>query len=563
MRNANLLFLIRITLYVLLICFLFFIGTASALLTSDGIDPLDMEGGSRPLAMGGAFVGLADDLYSLAYNPGGLAWTKGLALDLRDINNYSLMQSSPTGNGDAVGFIFTTKKLTGLSVGTTEVSFGTNTLSLVYGTKFSLLPILANLSFAKQTGVGISIKTILGSNYSQTGQSDLSAVGWDMDLGFLYKANEWSRLGLSLQNILPQNMLGGGIAKWSNGVNEEIPANYKLGYSAKLIGDDDALNYDYTKGLIISGQLGSSSLRTTYGLGAELGWSKKFFFRIGYGNSALNYGLGWRLEDGGIDFAYYKEAVTNQQRAEFSFVYFPGKWILVQKLEEIKKPVLILGDALQTVSIADNAETYDEKIDVSGKVKSEVEVYINGARAYVDAAKTFKTWVPLKVGKNLIVVELRAQGEKKTWDYKVLRKAKIVVAEEEKIDQQIKAAVIPEVKARLIEEKKVIEQTKEKVEVLVTLGVVEVKPKEEFVLEDRITRGELATWIVKAAGFDLPEVKKDVYVDVPKDHVLAPYIKVVSNLELLEPFPDGTFRPEAFVSKKEGEEIFRNFGIEQ
>src|SRR3989339_224316 len=170
---------------------------------------------------------------------------------------------------------------------------------------------------------------------------------------------------------------------------------------------------------------------------------------------------------------------------------------------------------------------------------------------------------PLKAGKNLIVVELRAQGEKKTWDYKVLRKAKIVVAEEEKIDQQIKAAVIPEVKARLIEEKKVIEQTKEKVEVLVTLGVVEVKPKEEFVLEDRITRGELATWIVKAAGFDLPEVKKDVYVDVPKDHVLAPYIKVVSNLELLEPFPDGTFRPEAFVSKKEGEEIFRNFGIEQ
>lgn len=550
----------RITLTISLL--LLAVAPVFAQLNSLGVDPLNVKGGGRPLGMGGAFVGLADDLYALAYNPGSVAWTKGIALDLQDVNNYSLMQSYPTGRGDSLGFIFTTNKFTGLSVGTNEASYGSNVLLLGYGTKFSLLPLLSNLSFAKQVGVGFNVKTILGSNYSVAGQSDLSAVGWDVDLGFLYKMNEWSKLGLSLQNILPQNTLGGGVTKWSNGSSEVIPANYSLGYSAKLFGDVGALNYDYDKGLILTGQISTSTLRTDFGLGMEFSLAKKFFVRAGYGNSALNYGLGWRFEDGGLDLSYYREPVTAKQRLEFSFVYFPGEWVVVKKLEEIKKPVLVLGDALKSVSIDNNAETYDEKIDVSGKVASGVEVYVNGATAYVDSKQKFKTWVPLRVGKNLIIVELRAEGQRKRWEYKVLRKAKVAVAEEKKIEQEIKATVDPKAKAKLEEKKKEIKQTKEKVEVLVTLGIVEVKPKQEFVLEDRITRGELATWIVKATGLDLPEVKKAVYPDVPKDHVLAPYIQVVSNLDLLEPFPDGTFRPDAFVSKKEGEAIFRNFGIQ-
>ncbi len=36
--------------------------------------------GARPLAMGGAFVGLADDGNALFYNAAGLAWAQGLSV---------------------------------------------------------------------------------------------------------------------------------------------------------------------------------------------------------------------------------------------------------------------------------------------------------------------------------------------------------------------------------------------------------------------------------------------------------------------------------------------------
>jgi hypothetical protein len=185
------------------------------------------------------------------------------------------------------------------------------------------------------------------------------------------------------------------------------------------------------------------------------------------------------------------------------------------------------------ISLEDNLVTYDDKIDVFGKVKPGVEVYINGLRAAVDQDNAFKTTVPLRLGKNLVIVEARYEGEKKTWKYKVLRKAKVEVADPEK---------------------------REKVESLVTLGVIEISPGEEFVMEAGITRGELSSWLVKSADIKLPEVKEDLFPDVPKDHPLAPYIKVVADMKLLMPFPDGTFRPGAPVSKEEGTAIFKRFG---
>jgi hypothetical protein len=91
--------------------------------------------------------------------------------------------------------------------------------------------------------------------------------------------------------------------------------------------------------------------------------------------------------------------------------------------------------------------------------------------------------------------------------------------------------------------------------------VIEVEPGKEFQLETGITRGELASWIVKAAGLPLPKLEEDPFPDVKRDHPLAPYIKVMAQSNLLSPFPDGTFRPEALVTKEEGERLFKTLGI--
>ncbi len=63
----------RITIYILITVFVF---SSILVLADKDFDP-DFYKGIRPLAMGGAFVGVADDLNSLFYNPAGLSNTYG------------------------------------------------------------------------------------------------------------------------------------------------------------------------------------------------------------------------------------------------------------------------------------------------------------------------------------------------------------------------------------------------------------------------------------------------------------------------------------------------------
>ncbi|MDD5382287.1 MAG: S-layer homology domain-containing protein, partial [Candidatus Margulisbacteria bacterium] len=256
--------------------------------------------------------------------------------------------------------------------------------------------------------------------------------------------------------------------------------------------------------------------------------------------SDVNFGAGYRTESWGIDASTYHDPFNGEACFSFSLLYFPRDWIVVKKLD-LDKPQIMLEKALESISLEDNIVTYDDKIEVYGKAKPGVDVYINGARVAIMPDNTFKTIVPLKLQKNLIIVEARYEGEKKVWKYKVLRKAKVKIADEAKV--------------------KDLGKKKESVEELVTMGVIEITPEANFVMEAGITRGELASWLVKAADMKLPEVPKDLFADVPKNHPLAPYIKVVVDLKLLQPFPDGTFRPDAVVSKSEGEAIFKKFGM--
>jgi len=257
-------------------------------------------------------------------------------------------------------------------------------------------------------------------------------------------------------------------------------------------------------------------------------------------SSDINFGVGYRLDNWAIDLARYLEVAKSESRYCLSITYLPPAWVVVEKLD-IERPQLSLEDAFETLSLKDDVLTYDDKIDITGKVKPGVSVFINGRRALVADDGTFVTQVPLHMKKNLVVVEARYDGEKKVWKYKVLRKAKVKIINEEKVEN--------------------LEEKKEKIEELVTLGVVEVEPEEEIDLEEAVKRGELCTWLVKAANMRLPEVSRDLFLDVPKDHPLAPYIKAIVDLKLLSPFPDGTFRPNAPVTKKEGDAIFEYFGV--
>jgi hypothetical protein len=536
---------------------------AGAQLAETGINPFKLEVGSRPLALGAAFVGLGDDVDTVLYNPGGQAWVKGISLTIKDFENVTGVMAFPTGNNSSLGLAVVSAKISGVPISAGTASSNSSLVLLSYGTKLNFIPFLADKELFKNLGFGLSLKGLLGETLGRTGQSDRSATGWDMDLGVLWRGTDWWSAGASLQNFLPAGTLGGGRITWDYGGDEGIPASLKLGGSAKVIGDIRSPVFIEGRELNLAGEMDISRASTLVRLGGEWGINKTYYLRTGViqqdkpGGAVANLslGVGYRSGEWGFDIARAHEPLRNEDLTYISCLYFPKDWIVQKKLD-VDRPAL-LETALQKISLTDNLETYDDRIEVVGQVKAGVDVYVNDARAVTGPYNEFKVTMPLQLGKNLIVVEARYEGEKKDWQYKVLRKAKIVVTEEKTIKQQLAAASSSAETEALKKKQEQIAVQKQRVEELVTLGVVEVTPGAEFRLDASLTRGDLAAWLAKASGARLPKVENDLYSDVKKDNPLAPYIKVVVDAGLLKPFPDGTFRPELPVTKDEGNKLFQ------
>jgi len=540
----------KLICFLILACSLAILAVPSqAQLGQIGIKPLVLDVGSRPLGMGGAFAGLADDMNAAFYNPGGLAWAKGVTLSMSNPENVAAIQSYPTGYGASFGLAIVTSKVTNIPVAGGIASSTGNVVAVSYGTKLTFIPALYEKPIFKRIGFGLSIKGMVDEQLRETGQLDRSATGWDLDLGVLWKGSDWWSVGVSAQNILPFGSLGGGKLNWLPGGEEEgIPAVARIGVAAKVIGDLDTPIFMEGRELRLVGELDvSQTYPMLFRVGAEYGIAESFYVRTGLMqqytaqavSSDINVGLGYQTKTWGIDLSSYYQPLNNQRYLSASLRFFPEDWIVVRQLD-FAKPKVMIERPIEVISLEDNIVTYDQTIEITGIVKPGVSIYINGFKVSLAADNSFKATIPLSLGKNLILVEARYEGEKKQWKYKVLRKAKVKIIDEKKV--------------------KDLGEKKEKVEELITMGVIEITPDEDFEMEAGITRGELASWLVTAAGLELPEVTEDVFKDVRQDHPLAPYIKVVTERGLLYPYPDNTFRPGAIVSKAEGDAVFSRFG---
>jgi hypothetical protein len=198
--------------------------------------------GGRPTAMGGAYVGLADDVYSVYHNPAGLALMSqaefaaqysrlfvGLT-DNSNLNQSFMAIARPMKfNRDygTLGAGWIRFDLSGL--------YQENTFILSYA-KYGLLP---NLS------VGINIKYLrlmygqddytmnaLDVNGNATGVPDSLFTTYgnslgkiDFDFGLQYKLSHNYRMGLMVSNITEPNLA------LETGVVASLPRVYKLGFA--------------------------------------------------------------------------------------------------------------------------------------------------------------------------------------------------------------------------------------------------------------------------------------------------------------------------------------------
>jgi len=269
---------------------------------------LDLGQGARPMGMGGAFLGLADDENAVYYNPAALAFL--------DKFGVTTLWSPQFGFVD-YGGVGLAGKYVGLSTsilysGSIDVpnEFGADT-----GTSFSYISGNGVIGFGYPLFSGLSVGGKVKYYYSHlTVNSTDDGYGWSVDPAFMAKGGNFG-LGVIVENAVTGGLLYGSDHR------EELEKKLKAGISfSSRIDEDMKLNLlaDIEAPLdsIVAADLGS----ITPHLGVEL-WLSGIGVRTGYNGRALTVGTSLEISNLRMDWAIsaYQSGITETHRV--SFVY--------------------------------------------------------------------------------------------------------------------------------------------------------------------------------------------------------------------------------------------------
>nr|MBN2277455.1 PorV/PorQ family protein [candidate division Zixibacteria bacterium] len=261
--------------------------------------------GARPMAMGGAFTGVANDETSLYYNPGGIADLKGKRYVAGYNNNVFDMQSG------FLGYIHPVGENRKVTVYLNYLSYGdfveTDDTGRVLGTFGG-----SDLLFAAGYAMNINPKLAVGGTLKLIYEKidDFSATGFAIDLGARLAVDRQQRthVGVMIQN------LGKQLSTFGDGEKDPLPLVVRGGVSS------------YLKGLplLIAGDLIYPTDNDLYfALGGELLALKPLYLRLGYSNFGENYKTGSSKDDlsgftagFGVDYKYMQISYTITPQAE-------------------------------------------------------------------------------------------------------------------------------------------------------------------------------------------------------------------------------------------------------
>lgn len=357
-----------------------------------GITALKMDIGARRLGMGMTGSGTIDDIFALYNNPGALPWAKGVAVSLRDMSNTSAAQSYPTGFGTTLALGVTASKTESFSTsGGVVNSSSYDSLSLAAGTRIEI--------GGKNLGVGLTLNSLVGQTLIRPGRIDATGNGWDLDVGLLYRYYPWLSLGASAHNLLPENTLGGGVIRWTNGNREGIPAYYRAGASARLIGEVSPWSVE-GQSLLLNGDYEYLSLtrQSAFRLGWEWALYQKYFLRMGF-SPDLAWGAGIKFGDWQTDFSISKNPLKDEKQIFLSLSFYPAEW-------------MILSQPIKRLNLVDGQRTYYPSVEAKGEVWPGVKLKINSQPVTVGEDAQFSQTLPLALGENPLVFETWYEGER-------------------------------------------------------------------------------------------------------------------------------------------------------
>ncbi len=234
-----------------------------------GFSFLKINVGARPVAMGGAFTGLADDESSLYYNPAGITAFDSKRFIL-EYNNYFVdLQSG------FLGYIHSPSENRVMAVHLSYLNYGkfvqTSRSGDVTG-EFSGGDLVLAATYALKQGDHFSFGATGKFIYEKV--QSYSATGASLDLGAKYSALRGRyNAGIAIQNLGVQ-FSGLGSDK------PKLPLTLRAGAAARLRGLPMVVSSD----LIIP-----VDNKVSVAFGSELTALKPLFVRLGWNSTGLNY----------------------------------------------------------------------------------------------------------------------------------------------------------------------------------------------------------------------------------------------------------------------------------
>lgn len=261
--------------------------------------PIDLKIGVRPQGMGGAFVGVSDDINAIYWNPAGLAQISSAEVSFMHTNPFgaestyidwvSLAQPFGKSSGIGIGFLY---KSSELEQGKEK-------------TKSRMADAEFIVSFASSIGGSV----MYGGNVKMLSLSSKvdKGKGMGFDIGLLYKGDfpiKDCSIGFMYRNLASQIK------------DESFPKEIRAGIS-KRFGERLILSSDCS----IKRDVNKEENDIRWHSGFEIGLFKNILLRAGYDNGDIALGFGLGFKSYSLDYSFLSEReyeLPNTHRFGFS-----------------------------------------------------------------------------------------------------------------------------------------------------------------------------------------------------------------------------------------------------
>ena len=254
---------------------------------------LEIGAGARSLAMGGAFVSIADDASSLYWNPAGIVNLISPSLQtyfvpwLVDTEYYFGTSVFPLGAFGSIGFSYTAVTMDEMIVRTVEDPEPDE-----YGQKFDAGNLALGIAYAKRLTDRFSFG--FQSKFIQEKIWQMQAEGYAIDIGTLFITKNNTRIGMSISNFggkigmegintlvdydIDETIYGNNdrIDGYLDAVKWPLPLLFRFGMSREFL-----LNNQGSKILVSVDAIHPNNNPEYLNIGVEFNLLDFLFFRIG------------------------------------------------------------------------------------------------------------------------------------------------------------------------------------------------------------------------------------------------------------------------------------------